>query len=181
MNGIIELSGKRGLVVGIANEHSIAAGCAHMFRAAGAELAIIYLNEKTEPYVRAVAETLPAALIMACDVSVPGQLEAVFERIKWEWGKLDFVLHSIAFAPAADLHASLVDLLRGGVRAGDGRVLPFIHPHGEAGGAADERRRQPDDRDFLRRRTGGRQLQPDGSGQGRARIERALSGSRSRD
>ncbi len=109
MNGIIELSGKRGLVVGIANEHSIAAGCAHMFRAAGAELAIIYLNEKTEPYVRAVTETLPAALIMACDVSVSGQLEAVFERIKREWGKLDFVLHSIAFAPAADLHASLVD------------------------------------------------------------------------
>jgi enoyl-[acyl-carrier protein] reductase I len=109
MNGIIDLSGKRGLVVGIANEHSIAAGCAHMFRAAGADLAITYLNEKAEPYVRAVAETLPAALIMACDVSVPGQLEAVFERIKREWGKLDFVLHSIAFAPGADLHASLVD------------------------------------------------------------------------
>jgi enoyl-[acyl-carrier protein] reductase I len=109
MNGIIDLSGKRGLVVGIANEHSIAAGCAHMFRAAGAELAITYLNETAEPFVRAVAQTLPAALIMACDVSVPGQLEAVFERIKKEWGKLDFVLHSIAFAPAADLHASLVD------------------------------------------------------------------------
>jgi enoyl-[acyl-carrier protein] reductase I len=109
MNGIIDLFGKRGLVVGIANEHSIAAGCAQMFRAAGAELAITYLNETAEPFVRAVAQTLPAALIMACDVSVPGQLEAVFERIKKEWGKLDFVLHSIAFAPAADLHASLVD------------------------------------------------------------------------
>jgi len=109
MNDIIDLFGKRGLVVGIANEHSIAAGCAQMFRAAGAELAITYLNETAEPFVRAVAQTLPAALIMACDVSVPGQLEAVFERIKREWGKLDFVLHSIAFAPAADLHASLVD------------------------------------------------------------------------
>ena len=109
MNDIIDLSGKRGLVVGIANEHSIAAGCAQMFRAAGAELAITYLNETAEPFVRAVAQTLPAALIMACDVSVPGQLEAVFERIKREWEKLDFVLHSIAFAPAADLHASLVD------------------------------------------------------------------------
>ena len=109
MNDIIDLSGKRGLVVGIANEHSIAAGCAQMFRAAGAELAITYLNETAEPFVRAVAQTLPAALIMACDVSVPGQLEVVFERIKKEWGKLDFVLHSIAFAPAADLHASLVD------------------------------------------------------------------------
>jgi enoyl-[acyl-carrier protein] reductase I len=109
MNGIIDLSGKRGLVVGIANEHSIATGCARLFRTAGADLTITYLNEKAEPYVRAVAETLPAALIMPCDVSVPGQLEAVFERIKREWGKLDFVLHSIAFAPADDLHASLVD------------------------------------------------------------------------
>jgi enoyl-[acyl-carrier protein] reductase I len=109
MSGTIDLTGKRGLVVGIANEHSIAAGCAHMFRAAGAELAITYLNEKAEPYVRAVAETLPAALIMPCDVQIPGQLEAVFERIHREWGKLDFVLHSIAFAPADDLHASLVD------------------------------------------------------------------------
>ncbi len=109
MSGIIDLSGKRGLVVGIANEHSIAAGCAHMFRAAGAELAITYLNDKAQPYVRAVTQTLSAALVMACDVTVPGQLEAVFEQIKEQWGKLDFVLHSIAFAPAADLHASLVD------------------------------------------------------------------------
>ena len=109
MNDIIDLCGKRGLVVGIANEQSIAAGCAHVFRAAGADLAITYLNEKAEPYVRAVAETLPASIIMPCDVSVPGQLEAVFARIRRDWGKLDFVLHSIAFAPAGDLHASLVD------------------------------------------------------------------------
>lgn len=109
MNGIIDLSGKRGLVVGIANEHSIAAGCARMFRAIGAEIAVTYLNDKAEPYVRAVAETLPASLVMPCDVTVPGQLEAVFARISREWGKLDFVLHSIAFAPAVDLHASLVD------------------------------------------------------------------------
>jgi enoyl-[acyl-carrier protein] reductase I len=109
MNDIVDLSGKRGLVIGIANELSIAAGCARLFRAAGADLAITYLNEKAEPYVRTVAEALPACLIMPCDVTVPGQLEAVFERIKKEWGKLDFVLHSIAFAPAVDLHASLVD------------------------------------------------------------------------
>jgi enoyl-[acyl-carrier protein] reductase I len=85
------------------------AGCARFFRIAGADLAITYLNGKAEPYVRAVAETLPAALIMPCNVGVPGELETVFERIKREWGKLDFVLHSIAFAPAVDLHASLVD------------------------------------------------------------------------
>ncbi|WP_408307382.1 enoyl-ACP reductase FabI [Paraburkholderia bryophila] len=109
MSDVIDLTGRRGLVIGIANEHSIAAGCAHMFRAGGADIAITYLNDKAEPFVRAVAETLSAALIMPCDVTVPGQLEAVFERIKREWGKLDFVLHSIAFAPVVDLHASLVD------------------------------------------------------------------------
>jgi enoyl-[acyl-carrier protein] reductase I len=109
MNDIVDLSGKHGLVIGIANERSIATGCAQLFRAAGADLAVTYLNEKAEPYVRAVAEALPACLIMPCDVTLPGQLEAVFERIRKEWGKLDFVLHSIAFSPATDLHASLVD------------------------------------------------------------------------
>jgi enoyl-[acyl-carrier protein] reductase I len=109
MNSIIDLSGKRGLVVGIANEHSIATGCAKLFRAAGAELAITYLNDKAEPFVRPVAEALHSSLVMPCDVRIAGQLEAVFERIRKEWGRLDFVLHSIAFAPADDLHASLVD------------------------------------------------------------------------
>lgn len=109
MNSIIDLSGKRGLIVGIANEHSIAAGCATLFEAAGAQLAVTYLNDKAEPYVRAVAEKLHAPLILPCDVSVPGHLEAVFARIAQDWGRLDFLLHSIAFAPAGDLHASLID------------------------------------------------------------------------
>jgi enoyl-[acyl-carrier protein] reductase I len=109
MNSIIDLAGKRGLVVGIANEHSIATGCATMFRAAGAELALTYLNDKAEPYVRPVAEALNATLLLPCDVRVPGQLESVFERIAQEWGQLDFLLHSIAFAPSDALHANLVD------------------------------------------------------------------------
>jgi enoyl-[acyl-carrier protein] reductase I len=109
MSPIVDLSGKRGLVVGIANEHSIAAGCARMVCAAGAELALTYLNDKAQPYVRAVAQTLAAPLILPCDVSVPGQLEAAFGQIAATWGKLDFLIHSIAFAPAADLHASLID------------------------------------------------------------------------
>ncbi|MFM0500182.1 enoyl-ACP reductase FabI [Paraburkholderia caffeinilytica] len=105
----MDLSGKRGLVVGIANEHSIATGCAKLFRAAGAELAVTYLNDKAEPYVRPVAEALQAPLVLPCDVTVPGQLEALFERITKDWGRLDFLLHSIAFAPADALHASLID------------------------------------------------------------------------
>jgi len=109
MNPILDLAGKRGLVVGIANERSIATGCATLFRAAGAELAVTYLNDKAEPFVRPLAQALESDIVLPCDVRIPGQLEAVFERITRDWGRLDFLLHSIAFAPADDLHVSLVD------------------------------------------------------------------------
>lgn len=109
MTAIVNLAGRRGLVVGIANEHSIAAGCATAFRAAEADLAITYLNDKAEPFVRPVAESLAAPIVMPCDVRIPGQLEQVFARIECEWGRLDFLLHSIAFAPREDLHTSLVN------------------------------------------------------------------------
>jgi enoyl-[acyl-carrier protein] reductase I len=109
MGAIVNLAGKRGLVAGIANDHSIAAGCAAAFRQAGAELAITYLNEKAKPFVQPVAETLRAPIFVPCDVRVPGQLEAVFDTIAEQWGGLDFLLHSIAFAPREDLHASVVN------------------------------------------------------------------------
>ena len=103
------LRGLRGLVVGIANQDSIAYGCAAKLRAFGAELAVTYLNEKAEPYVRPLAEQLEAQLILPLDVEKPGQMEAVFEAIAGKWGRLDFVVHSIAFAPRADLHGRVVD------------------------------------------------------------------------
>jgi enoyl-[acyl-carrier protein] reductase I len=102
-------SGKRGLIVGIANEHSLAYGCAQHFRIAGADLAITYLNEKTEPYVRPLASELGSEIVLPCDVAVDGQLEAVFEKIATKWGRLDFVLHSIAYARADDLHGRIID------------------------------------------------------------------------
>lgn len=103
------LAGKRGLVVGIANEASVAAGCARAFVAAGATLAATYLNAKAEPYVRVVTDALGCELLVACDVRVSGQLEAAFERIRAEWGQLDFLLHAIAYAPKEDLHGRVVD------------------------------------------------------------------------
>lgn len=109
MVAIVDLAGKRGLVVGIANAHSIAAGCAAAFRSAGADLAITYLNEKAEPHVRPVADALGAPIVVPCDVRTHGQLESVFERLMSEWGTLDFLLHSIAFAPREDLHTSIVN------------------------------------------------------------------------
>jgi len=103
------LRGKRGLVVGIANEASIAAGCARAFGASGAEIAVTYLNDKALPHVRAVTDSLDCKLLLPCDVRVPGQLEAVFAQIDAAWGRLDFLLHAIAFAPADDLHGRVVD------------------------------------------------------------------------
>ncbi|MDQ0563415.1 enoyl-[acyl-carrier protein] reductase I [Rhizobium mesoamericanum] len=104
------LEGKRGLVVGIANDQSIAWGCARAFRALGAELAVTYLNDKAKPYVEPLAEALEAPIVMPLDVAVPGQLEAVFDRIAEQWGELDFVVHSIAFSPKETLQGRVVDV-----------------------------------------------------------------------
>lgn len=103
------LTGKCGLVFGIANRDSIAYGCAKAFHREGAELALTYLNAKAEPHVRPLAEELGAAVIEALDLRIPGQLEAVFDRVRAEWGRLDFLVHSVAFAPKEDLQGRLVD------------------------------------------------------------------------
>src|SRR5882762_454369 len=108
------LEGKRGLIVGIANENSIAWGCAKAFRAFGAELAVTYLNDKAKKYVEPLARELEAPIVMPLDVSTPGEMEAVFQRITAEWGHLDFLVHSIAFAPKDTLHGRVVDAPREG-------------------------------------------------------------------
>ena len=98
----------KALVVGVANEHSIAWGCAKAFRELGAELAITYLNEKARPFVEPLARELEAPLFLPLDVSAPGQLEAVFEAIEKRWGSLDILVHSIAWAPQEDLQGGLL-------------------------------------------------------------------------
>ena len=106
------LEGKKGLVVGIANENSIAWGCAKAFRAFGAELAVTYVNDKARKFVEPLALALDAPIFLPLDVNTPGQMEAVFERIEKEWGKLDFVVHSIAFSPKEALQGRVVDVSR---------------------------------------------------------------------
>jgi enoyl-[acyl-carrier protein] reductase I len=103
------LKGSRALVVGIANPHSIAYGCAKAFHEVGAEVAITYLNDKAKPYVEPIAQELRSPLFLPLDVAVPGQLEAVFERIARDWGRLDILVHSIAWAPKEDLQGGLLD------------------------------------------------------------------------
>lgn len=110
----MDLAGKKGLIIGIANEHSIATGCARAMRAAGAELAITYLNEKAERFVRPVAEEVGATHFLPCDVTKEGELEAVFETLDADWGGLDFALHSIAYCPREDLHGRITDCSREG-------------------------------------------------------------------
>jgi len=109
-----DLQGKKGLVTGIANAESIAYGCAKAFHFLGAELAVTYLNEKAMPYVEPLAREVEASIFMPLNVSVEGQLEAVFEKIEQRWGRLDFLLHSIAFASKDDLHGRLADCSREG-------------------------------------------------------------------
>lgn len=103
------LAGMKALVVGIANQQSIAYGCAKAFQAQGAELAITYLNDKAKPYVEPLAQALDAAILMPLDVSRPGELEALFAAITEQWGRLDILVHAIAFAPKADLQGGLLN------------------------------------------------------------------------
>jgi len=108
------LEGKRGLVVGIANENSIAWGCARAFRAFGAELAVTYLNDKAKTFVEPLARELEAPIVMPLDARKAGEMEAVFGEIRRQWGKLDFVVHSIAFSPKEALQGRVVDVQREG-------------------------------------------------------------------
>src|SRR3979409_170259 len=110
----VALKGKKGLIVGIANDQSIAWGCAKAFRALGADLAVTYLNDRAMKHVEPLAKALEAPIFMPLDVNTEGQLEQVFERIQKEWGQLDFLLHSIAFSPKEALHGRVVDVDRDG-------------------------------------------------------------------
>jgi enoyl-[acyl-carrier protein] reductase I len=102
------LKGKKALLVGIANEHSIAWGCAQAFHELGAELAITYLNDKAKTYVEPLAARVDAPIFMPLDVSRAGELESLFAQIEKLWGRLDILVHSIAFAPREDLRGGLL-------------------------------------------------------------------------
>ena len=103
------LKGMKALVVGVANEHSIAYGCASAFHQLGADLALTYVNEKSKAYVEPLARELQASLLLPLDVVQPGELEAVFGRIAEHWGRLDILVHSVAWAPKEDLQGGLLD------------------------------------------------------------------------
>ncbi|WP_310633514.1 enoyl-ACP reductase FabI [Paraburkholderia sp.] len=103
------LADMRALVTGVANAESIAWGCARAFAELGAELALTYLNDKAKPYVEPLAQELGATLLLPLNVEDDAQLDAVFETVREQWGSLDIALHSIAYAPKADLQGGLLD------------------------------------------------------------------------
>jgi enoyl-[acyl-carrier protein] reductase I len=108
------LDNKKGLIVGIANEHSIAWGCAKAFAGLGAKVAVTYLNEKAKKYVEPLAHEIESPIVMPLDIREPAEMEAVFDRIGKEWGELDFLVHSIAFSPKEALQGRVVDVQRDG-------------------------------------------------------------------
>lgn len=108
------LNGMKALIVGVANDQSIAWGCAKAMRDAGADLALTYLNDKARPHVQPLAQSLDAPIFLPLDVVNDDQVEALFDTIEREWGRLDVLLHSIAFCPKADLHGRVVDCSREG-------------------------------------------------------------------
>jgi enoyl-[acyl-carrier protein] reductase I len=103
------LEGKKALVSGIANEHSIAWGCAKAFRELGAELAITYTGEKTRNYVEPLAREVGAPIFMPLDVTKQADIDAVFAQIEQQWGQLDLFVHSIAWAPKEDLQGGILN------------------------------------------------------------------------
>jgi enoyl-[acyl-carrier protein] reductase I len=113
----VALKGRKGLIVGIANDQSIAWGCAKAFRALGADLAVTYLNDKAKKYVDPLAKELEAEIFLPLDVRVPGQLESVFEHIGTKWNQLDFLVHSIAFSPKEALQGRVIDVEQEGFLA----------------------------------------------------------------
>jgi enoyl-[acyl-carrier protein] reductase I len=124
---VFSLAGKKALVVGIANEESIAFGCAKAFRAQGADLAITFQGTKAEPFVRPIAEKLGTDIVLPLDVRENGQFGQLFDSIRQIWGQVDICLHSIAFCPKDDLHSRVVDCSRDGfITAMDISVYSFI-------------------------------------------------------
>jgi len=110
------LKGKKGIVVGIANQNSIAYGCAKEIHKAGAELILGYGTEKSEPYIQPLLADLGNPDLILCDVTDDAQLDNLFQHAKDKWGKIDFLVHCIAFCPKDDLFGRVTDCSREGFK-----------------------------------------------------------------
>jgi enoyl-[acyl-carrier protein] reductase I len=113
---MIDLAGKTAVVFGLANKRSIAWGIAQRLHAAGATLAICYQNERMKLEAQGLIGELPGASGFQCDLSSDAEIETLFATLKEKFGKLDILVHAVAFAPAADMHAEFINTSRDGFR-----------------------------------------------------------------
>ncbi|MEC9279597.1 MAG: SDR family oxidoreductase, partial [Chloroflexota bacterium] len=127
----IDLSGKNGVIVGVANDRSIAWGIASILAEAGARLALTYQNDRVKYRVTKLADTLDGAITMPCDATVDAQVQDVFKQVGDNFGEISFLVHSIAFANKADLTGSFSDTSREGFRialeVSAFTLLPLVH------------------------------------------------------
>ena len=168
------MEGKRGLILGVANNHSIAWGIARELHAHGAELAFTYQGEGFGKRVIPLAESLGASIVMPADVQDPASLDALFARIEAEWGRLDFLVHAIAFSDKTELDGRFIDSTRANfLNSLDISCYSLVDLTRRAAPLM-TRRRVGDDAHLPRLPARHAELQRDGSGQGRARERRAL-------
>jgi enoyl-[acyl-carrier protein] reductase I len=113
---MIDLAGKTAVIFGLANKRSIAWGIAQKLHAAGATLAICYQNERMKLEAEGLIQDLPGASGFQCDVSVDSEIDTLFTALKEKYGKLDILVHAVAFAPAADLKGDFINTTRDGFR-----------------------------------------------------------------
>lgn len=136
------MAGKRGVVMGVANDRSIAWGIAQAVAAQGGEIAFTYQGEALEKRVRPLAEGIGSKLVLPCDVSDDASIDAAFDAIKAEWGGIDFVVHAIGFADKQFLRGRYMDTPKGAFLQAMGisvysfvavaqRAVPLMKPGGK--------------------------------------------------
>ena len=174
------MQGKRGLIMGVANDHSIAWGIAQTLAAHGATLAFTYQGEALGRRVKPLAQSLGASLLLPCDVEQPASVDAVFAAIAEKWGSLDFLVHAIAFSDKNELKGRYADTTRENFTAHHADLLLLLHRGGQARGGIDAGGRRDADAHLQWRAAGDAELQRHGRGQGRAGSVGALSRGRFR-
>ena len=162
------MAGKQGLIMGVANDRSLAWGIAKAVHAQGAKLAFTYQGEALGRRVRPLADSLDSDFVVEADVTSEASLDALFAGIGDRWGRLDFVVHAIAFSDKNELTGKYLNTTPGQLPAYARYFVLFVHRYLPPRRAADEFGRQPVDSDLCRRRAGHAALQRNGRREGGA-------------
>ena len=146
MQGLMH--GKRGLIMGVANDHSIAWGIARTLAAHEAKLAFTYQGDALAKRVKPLAASVNADLVLPCDVEDIASVDAVFAELERTWGTLDFLVHAVAFSDKTQLSGRYADTTRDNFLAHHADLVLRLHRGGKARGRADAERRRDADPDL---------------------------------